>query len=183
MSKGRVILENTRLQLTLDRLCHELIENHGDFQNTVLLGIQERGARFADRLFQNLKVISKLPNLKYGKLDVTFHRDDFRTRKTPLEAHETQVDFLIQDKNVILIDDVLYTGRTIVAALSAMQHFGRPARVELVSLVDRRFNRHLPIQSHYTGVTVDALDEAYVKVEWEEHDGDDRVLLFANMKA
>jgi len=83
------------------------------------------------------------------------------------------------NKKVILIDDVLYTGRTIQASLAALQDFGRPEKVELLTLVDRRFNRHLPIVSDYTGMTVDALDEAYVKVEWENLDGQDRILLFS----
>ena len=84
----------------------------------------------------------------------------------------------MEDKKVLLVDDVLYTGRTIQAALTALQHYGRPEKVELVALVDRRFNRHLPIQSDYIGLTIDAIDEAYVKVEWEEQDGYDKIVLF-----
>jgi pyrimidine operon attenuation protein/uracil phosphoribosyltransferase len=113
-------------------------------------------------------------------LDITFYRDDFRIRETPLAASTTNMDFLVDDRKVILIDDVLYTGRTIHAALTALQHYGRPKQVELIALVDRRFNRHLPIQSDYIGLTVDAVDEAYVKVEWKEIEGSDKILLFSN---
>ncbi|HQU61209.1 MAG TPA: phosphoribosyltransferase family protein, partial [Saprospiraceae bacterium] len=94
----------------------------------------------------------------------------------------TEIDFIVEDKRVVLVDDVLYTGRTVQAALTALNHYGRPLQVELLALVDRRFNRHLPIQSDYIGVTVDALDHAYVRVEWADTDGEDRVMLFADKK-
>ncbi len=176
--KDRIILEGSRLQLTLDRLCHQIIENHGDFKDTCLIGVQVRGVKFANRLHQNLLQILDLSEINYGKLDVTFYRDDFRRRDSPLVASRTEMDFLVEGKRVLLIDDVLYTGRTIRAALDALQHYGRPKNVELVSWVDRRFNRHLPIQADYVGVTVDALEEAYVKVEWKEEYDQDRVLLY-----
>lgn len=117
-------------------------------------------------------------DLPYGKLDITFYRDDFRHRTKPLEAHPTQINFLVEGKRVILIDDVLYTGRTVQAALTALNHYGRPERVELAVMVDRRFNRHLPIQADYTGITVDALHHAYVRVEWTETHGADQILIF-----
>lgn len=180
MSKGRVILESQRFQLTIDRMCHQLIEAYDDFSDTCLIGIQHRGVLLADRLQQRLTSILGIDQITYGKLDITFYRDDFRTRTTPLKASHTEIDFLVEDKKVLLVDDVLYTGRTVQAALTALQHYGRPQIVELVALIDRRFNRHLPIRSDYLGLTVDALDEAYVKVEWEHIDGADRVLLFAN---
>lgn len=164
----------------IDRLCHQLIENYNTFENACLVGVQPRGVYFADRIHKRLQSILKVKNIEYGKLDITFHRDDFRTREKPLKASVTEMEFLVEDKKVLLIDDVLYTGRTIQAALSALQHYGRPEKVELVTMVDRRFNRHLPIQSDYTGLTIDAIDEAYVKVEWEEHDGTDRIILYPN---
>ena len=134
----------------------------------------------ANRINERLTTILGGTKIDYGKLDITFYRDDFRTREVPLKASSTELDFLVEGKDVILIDDVLYTGRTIQAGLSALQHYGRPREVKLLSLIDRRFNRHLPIQSDYIGLRVDAIDEAYVKVEWEEVEGMDRVLLFAN---
>ena len=182
MEKGRIILNPQRFKLTIDRLCHELIEEYSNFDNACIIGIQQHGVWLADHLHRRLLSILKVPQIQYGKLDITFYRDDFRIRAKPLEASATEIDFLVEDKRVILVDDVLYTGRTVHAALTALQHYGRPKQVELLSLVDRRFNRHLPIQSDYSGLTVDALEEAYVKVEWEERDGENRVLLFAHKK-
>ncbi len=179
MKGGKTILAKERFKLTIERLCHELIEKYEDFSETCIIGVQERGVLLADRVIERLKVLSPKITIEYGKLDITFYRDDFRTRTEPLKASSTEIDFLIENKKVILIDDVLYTGRTIQASLAALQDFGRPAQVELLTLVDRRFNRHLPICSDYTGITVDALDEAYVKVEWENLDGQDRILLFS----
>jgi len=179
MSRGKTILAKERFKLTIERLCHQLIEQYEDFSDTCIIGVQERGVLLADSVIETLKKIAPKSNIEYGKLDITFYRDDFRTRTEPLKASTTDVDFLIEGKKVILIDDVLYTGRTIQAALAALQDFGRPAKVELLTLVDRRFNRHLPILSDYTGIVVDALDEAYVKVEWENIDGQDRVLLYS----
>ncbi len=179
MRKGKTILAKERFKLTIERLCHELIEEYEDFSNTCIIGVQERGVLLADRIIERLKHLSPKTKLEYGKLDITFYRDDFRRRNEPIKASTTEIGFLIENRKVILIDDVLYTGRTIQAALAALQDFGRPAQVKLLTLVDRRFNRHLPIRSDYTGLTVDSLDEAYVKVEWENIDGQDRILLFS----
>lgn len=179
MKGGKNILDKERFKLTVERLCHQLIEKYEDFSDTCIIGVQERGVLLADRVIERMKHLAPKSSIAYGKLDITFYRDDFRTRTEPLKASSTEIGFLIENKKVILIDDVLYTGRTIQAALAALQDFGRPAQVELLTLVDRRFNRHLPIMSDYTGITVDALDESYVKVEWEHLDGQDRVLLFS----
>ena len=179
MKIDRLVLGGKKFDLTLVRLCHQLIENHGDFSNTCLIGVQERGVKFADRIHSSLTGILKDKKVSYGKLDVTFYRDDFRMREMPLAASMTEIDFLVDGKRVVLIDDVLYTGRTIRAALDALQHYGRPSQVELLVLVDRRFNRHLPIRADYVGVTVDALDDAYVKVDWRTaKEGGDQILLF-----
>jgi pyrimidine operon attenuation protein/uracil phosphoribosyltransferase len=178
MSHGRVILTQGRFALTLDRLCYQLIENYDDFDQTCLVGIQPRGVALAERINRRLLDITGVSHIEYGKLDITFYRDDFRHRDKPLRASVTEMDFLVENKNVVLIDDVLYTGRTVQAALTALQHYGRPRRVELLALVDRRFNREIPIEADYTGIRVDALDEAYVKVEWQEVEGEDQVLLF-----
>jgi len=180
MKKGRIILESERIDLTIKRLCYNIIESHDDHDDICLIGIQPRGIHLADRIYAGLTEISAFDEIHYGKLDITFYRDDFRKRDTPLKASSTEIDFLVENKIVILIDDVLYTGRTVQAALTALQDFGRPKRVELLSLIDRRFNRHLPIKSDYVGMTVDALNEAYVKVNWAELDGINNVLLFAN---
>ncbi|MEO6132955.1 MAG: bifunctional pyr operon transcriptional regulator/uracil phosphoribosyltransferase PyrR [Saprospiraceae bacterium] len=179
MGAGRIILSEQKLNLVLDRLTHQLIEHHGDFSDSCLIGIQPRGIALSDRLVQRLYSLGRIPNLQYGLLDITFHRDDFRTRHEPLKASITKIDFLVDNKKIILVDDVLYTGRTIQAAISALQHFGRPEKIELLVLIDRRFNRDLPIQSDYAGMVVDALDQAYVKVEWEE-DGSGKVRIYPN---
>lgn len=180
MKKGRSILEKERFALTIDRLCHQLIENYQDFEGSCIVGIQPRGVFLADRIYQRLTELVASKSIEYGKLDITFFRDDFRLRQEPLKVNSIKMDFLIEGKKVLLIDDVLYTGRTIQAALAALQQYGRPEKVELLSLVDRRFNRHLPIQSDYVGLTVDAIDEAYVKVEWKGIDKADRILLFSD---
>ncbi|MBI5915303.1 MAG: bifunctional pyr operon transcriptional regulator/uracil phosphoribosyltransferase PyrR [Bacteroidetes bacterium] len=178
MSNGRVILTNERFALTIERLCHQLIENHDAFQNTCLIGIQQGGVPLVGRIHRRLLEITGISNIKNGKLDITFYRDDFRHRSKPIRASVTEMDFLIEGKKVVLMDDVLYTGRSVQAAMSALQDFGRPLKVELLTLVDRRFNRDLPIKADYTGIRVDALDEAYVRVEWQEVEGEDQVLLF-----
>ncbi len=179
MATGRIILSEQKLNLVLDRLSHQLIEYHGDFKDSCIIGIQPRGKALSDRIIARLQAIGHFKHLQYGLLDVTFHRDDFRTRQGPLKASEMKMDFLVDNKKVILIDDVLYTGRTIQAAISTLQHFGRPEKIELLVLVDRRFNRDLPIQSDYAGMAVDALDQAYVKVEWDEGGGG-RVRIYAS---
>lgn len=179
MKKSKIILKDERFTLTIDRLCHQLIEQYDDFQDTCLIGIQEGGVLMGDRIYARLLEILEVDKIEYGKLDITFYRDDFRTRTKPLKASTTEMDFILEGKKVILIDDVLYTGRSVHAAMTAIQHYGRPEHVELMVMVDRRFNRHLPIQSDYVGLTIDALDEAYVKVEWTEIDGKDRIMLIA----
>lgn len=176
MGAGRIILPEQKLDLVLERLAHQLIEHHGDFSNSCIIGIQPRGVPLADRIVNKLHSLGSFPNLDYGLIDPTFHRDDFRTRNEPIKAYATKIEFLVHNRKVILVDDVLYTGRTIQASISALQHFGRPEKIELLVLIDRRFNRDLPIQSDYAGMVVDALDQAYVKVEWHgDHAGKVRI--------
>ncbi len=124
-----------------------------------------------------LKEEYKVKEIKLGLLDITFFRDDFRRSDKPLEASTTNIDFLVEGKNVVLIDDVLYTGRSIRAALTAIQSFGRPQEIELLTLIDRRFSRHLPIQPNYRGRQVDAINNEKVQVMWKENEGKDVVYL------
>lgn len=180
MTEGRTILTTERFGLTMERLCQQLIEQYDFFADTCLVGIQTGGVALGDRLQARLTELLQVPKIDYGKLDITFYRDDFRRGNKILAPSATEMDFLVEDKNVVLLDDVLYTGRTIQAALTALNHFGRPRSVALLVMVDRRFNRHLPIEPDYVGIVVDALDEAYVKVEWKEVEGEDRILLFAD---
>ena len=152
-----------------------MLENHLDLDNTVLIGIQPRGIYVSDRLVQELS--KQLNGIKpqYGKLDITFYRDDIR--KELHIANQTDIPFSIENKNVVLIDDVLYTGRTIRAALDALMDYGRPSKVELCVLIDRRFSRQLPIQPDYVGRSIDSIVTQKVKVYWREKDGKEEVSL------
>ncbi len=173
----KVLLNATEVQIALHRLACQLIENHDTFNNTVLVGIQPRGVFLAERLKTLLQQEYKIKNIQLGYLDITFYRDDFRRSDKPLEANKTKLNFVVEDKKVVFIDDVLYTGRSIRSALTAIQDFGRPLEVELLTLIDRRFSRHLPIQPDYRGRQVDAIGDEKVKVCWEENDGEDAVYL------
>lgn len=173
----KVLLSSKEIHIILHRLACQLLENHLDFTNTVLIGIQPRGSFLANRLAKILQEEYKVSEIKLGLLDITFFRDDFRRSDKPLEASTTNIDFLVEGKNVVLIDDVLYTGRSIRAALTAIQSFGRPQEIELLTLIDRRFSRHLPIQPNYRGRQVDAINDEKVKVMWEENEGKDVVYL------
>src|SRR5690606_13910713 len=173
----KVLLNEKEIEIALHRLSCQLIENHNTFENTVLIGIQPRGIFLANRLKAMLEKDYKIKAIKLGYLDITFFRDDFRRSSKPLEANTTKIDFLVENKRVVFIDDVLYTGRSIRAALTAIQSFGRPAEIELLTLIDRRFSRHLPIQPDYRGRQVDAINEEEVKVMWKEQEGEDKVYL------
>ena len=173
----KVLLNSKEVNIILHRLACQLIEKHSDFTNTVLVGIQPRGKFLADRLCKVLREDYRIKNVKLGYLDITFFRDDFRRGEKPLEANTTEIDFMVENKNVVFIDDVLYTGRSIRAALTAIQSFGRPSEIELLTLIDRRFSRHLPIQPDYRGRQVDAINNEKVKVNWIENDGEDSVYL------
>ena len=171
----KTILNEPQLEITIQRLTHQLLENHINLENTVLIGIQPRGIYFSDRIVQQLKGQVNPASIRYGKLDITFYRDDVRTGLH--ELNQTDIPFSIENTNVVLIDDVLWTGRTIRAALDALLDFGRPAKVELCVLIDRRFSRQLPIQSDYTGKSIDSIITQKVKVYWKEKDGKDEVAL------
>lgn len=177
MVNERLILDSKKLQLTIKRLCYQLIENHHDFSDSVILGLQPRGIYMADRIHKELEQILN-KRVLLGRLDVTFFRDDFRRRESPLIPNATKIDFTIENKKVILIDDVLYTGRTIRSGLDAMLAYGRPQNVELMVLVDRRYSRHLPVEANYIGTQVDSIAEERVKVEWKETDGKDQIILY-----
>lgn len=178
MMKPRIILDSKHIEITVTRLCYQLIEVHNDFSNTVIIGLQPRGVYLSQRIQKKLTEILKKKDIQCGSLDTTFYRDDFRTKE--LVPNATEIDFIIEDKNVILVDDVLYTGRTIRSGLDAMLAFGRPKDVELLVLIDRRLSRHLPIQAKYIGKTIDSIASEKVKVDWKETDGSDKVTLLSN---
>jgi pyrimidine operon attenuation protein/uracil phosphoribosyltransferase len=175
--KPVTILDSKAFGLTITRLCHQLIEDHADLKGVALIGLQPRGILLARRLRSELKRILGSEQLEYGELDITFHRDDFRHRSSLPSPSATQLDFSLDDRTVVLVDDVLFTGRTIRAGLDAMLAFGRPASVQLLVLIDRRFSRQLPIQPDHVGKWVDSIEDERVTVEWKEEEGADRVML------
>lgn len=171
----KLVLNEQQLDLTIRRLSHQILENHPDLKETVIIGMQPRGIFLSDRIVSNLSEMSGNSTVLYGKLDITFYRDDFRN-----ELHipnQTDIPFSIENKTVILIDDVLYTGRTVRAAMDALLDYGRPAKVALCVLIDRRFSRQLPIQPDYTGRSIDSIITQKVKVLWSENEGRDEVVL------
>ena len=169
----KTVLTEQQLAIIMQRLSHQILENHLDLANTVLIGIQPRGIYVSDRIVAQLKQQIDPSKICYGKLDITFYRDD--VRKELHIANKTDIPFSIENKNVVLIDDVLYTGRTIRAALDALLDFGRPAKVELCILIDRRFSRQLPIQADYIGKSIDSIITQKVRVFWKEKDGQEQV--------
>ena len=169
------ILKEQELAITIKRLAHQVLENHVNLDNTVLIGIQPRGIFLSDKIVDEIKKEVPGALVHYGKLDITFYRDDIR--KELHIANRTDIPFSIEGKHIILIDDVLYTGRTIRAALDALLDFGRPEKVELCVLIDRRFSRQLPIQPDYIGRSIDAIVSQKVKVFWKTKDGKEEVCL------
>ena len=162
------ILDKSRLQITIERLAYQVIENYTDLSSVVFLGIQPRGVFLADKIYNQISKMGLEVLPQYGKIDITFYRDDIR--KELHEPNKTDISFSIEEKNVILIDDVLYTGRTIRAALDALLSFGRPQKVELCVLINRRYSRQLPIQPDYCGKAIDSIISQKVKVEWDKEE-------------
>lgn len=176
--KPRVILDSQQLELTINRLCYQLIENHDDFANSAIIGLQPRGVYVSKRIHEQLVKMTGNKDIRHGSLDATFFRDDFRTRETPRIPEVTELNFNVENLKVILVDDVLYTGRSVRASMDALLAFGRPQLVELLVLIDRRYTRHLPIMPNYTGKTVNTSTAEKVAVEWKETEGKDCVKLF-----
>ena len=174
----KTVINEQQLSITIKRLAHQVLEAHAEIEDTVVIGIQPRGVFVSERFVAELKRLLPASQIRYGILDITFYRDDIRD-----ELHvpnQTDIPFSIENKRVILVDDVLYTGRTIRAALDALLDFGRPAKVELCVLVDRRFSRELPIQPDYVGKSIDSIISQKVKVFWKERDGREEVVLLEN---
>jgi pyrimidine operon attenuation protein/uracil phosphoribosyltransferase len=177
MIEERQILNQKDIQITIERLCQQLIENHGVFKNTVIVGVQPRGTFLSNRIIGKLKQLLNTTDLESGSLDISFYRDDLRRRDEPIVPEVMDMNLSLEGKNVVLIDDVLFTGRSIRSAIDALMAFGRPKSVELLTLIDRRFSRDLPIQPNYVGRTIDAIDSERVIVEWKEINGKDRILM------
>ena len=170
----KTIVTAQQIPLIIKRLAHQILEEHPDPAETVFIGVQPRGIYLSNRLVKELEMLYG-KKIKYGLLDITFYRDDYR--KQLHVPNQTRIDFSIENKSVVIIDDVLYTGRTTRAALDALLDFGRPSRVELCVLIDRRFSREFPILSNYAGKTIDTIFSQKVKVNWQEQDGKDEVVL------
>ena len=171
----KTILTEKELEITVQRLSHQLLENHLSYQDLVIIGIQPRGIFFSDRIIQQVNTQIQPEKITYGKLDITFYRDDIRQGLHTI--NRTDIPFSIENKEVILVDDVLYTGRTVRAAMDALLAFGRPAKVELCVLIDRRFSREVPIQADYIGRSIDTIITQKVKVLWKERDEKEEVVL------
>lgn len=163
---SKILLNSQKLTIILKRLACQLVENHPGLENTVLIGLQPRGVYLLDQLVLILEAELGLSKVKSGYLDTTFFRDDFRRSEKILAANATQLEVQIEGKSIVLIDDVLFTGRSIRAALTAIDSYGRPSNIELLTLIDRRFSRHLPIQPDYLGAQIDALEGDKVRVKW-----------------
>lgn len=174
----KTILSKEQLALTIKRLAHQILENHPSLEDTVIIGLQPRGIFLSDRIVKELEKLVPPAAIQYGKLDITFYRDD--VRKSLHIASNTDIPFSIENKNVILVDDVLYTGRTIRAALDALLDYGRPSKVALCVLVDRRFSRELPIQPDYLGKAIDTIYSQRVTVLWKENNISEQVMLLDN---
>lgn len=176
--KSTEILNSLQVSLTIKRLCYQLIENHHNFSKSVLIGLQPNGIFLANRIKSNLE-ISIQDEVQTGSLDITFFRDDFRRKEKPLIPSVTNIDFSIENKKVILVDDVFFTGRTVRSALDAIMTFGRPLSVEFLTLIERRFVQNIPIKADYIGKSIDTIKEEKVSVLWKETNGKDQILLYS----
>ena len=173
----KVLLDSKKIDIILNRLVCQLVENHKDFDNTVLIGLQPRGAFLVEKILEIFN--NEYPNIeiKSGILDFTFFRDDFRRSEKTLSASSTQINFSVENKNVVLIDDVLFTGRSIKAAMSSMDSYGRPNSIELLVLIDRRYKREIPIEANYCGAKIDTFKGDRVNVVWGKNSKDNIIYI------
>ena len=177
MLKEREILNKDSIAITIERLCYQLIEQHNIFKNTVLVGLQPRGTYLNNRILQKLKTILPDSVIESGNVDISFYRDDLMRRESPIVPEEMDIHISLEGKNIVLVDDVLFTGRSVRSALDALMTFGRPKSIQLLTLINRRFSRNLPIEPNYVGKTIDVMKSEKIIVEWEDTTGIDRVLI------
>ena len=176
MLDQRKLLGPEEIKLTIRRLCQQLIENHSDFSNTVFIGIQPRGSLLCKRIISEMSLIDKSLSIMSGNIDISFHRDDIMRRDEPIVPKSMDINFNVEEKNVVLIDDVLFTGRTIRAAIEEIFSFGRPSTIQLGVLVDRG-HRELPIKANFVGKNIPTSDNEHVHVYIEEVDSIEEVCL------
>ena len=176
MSDSRQILNKKQIAIMIRRLCHQLIENHHDFSDTVIISLLPRGRQVSKQIIDKLEVIIG-KKIKSGELDISFYRDDLRKHTEPIVPYKMNMNVSVDNKHVVIIDDVLYTGRSVRAAIDALMPFGRPRSIELLVLIDRRLSRHLPIQPNYVGKVIDSIDSERVVVLIDEIDGNDKILI------
>jgi len=175
MGKNNIILDASDIQRKLTRITHEILEVHKVIDNLTLIGIQTRGVFLAERIKSRIKDIEGI-DIPIGKIDITLYRDDWTRISSHPVVKTTSISFSVDKKQIILVDDVLFTGRTIRAAMDALIDFGRPDRIELAVLVDRG-HRELPIQANYVGKFVETKRTETVNVMLKEHDGEDKVVV------
>lgn len=169
------VIDQEGLQRVITRIAHEILERNRGSKNLVLIGMKTRGEFLANRIYQKIKDIEKI-DIPFGVLDVTLYRDDFRTRMKQPQVSVSNITFDINEKDIILIDDVLYTGRTVRSALNALMDFGRPGSIQLFVLVDRG-HRELPIRADYVGKNIPTSQDEEIKVKMSEIDGEDAIYL------
>ena len=177
MMPKKVLLDSKKIDIILNRLVCQLVENHKDFDNTVLIGLQPRGTLLIDKILEIFNNEYPEIEIKSGILDFTFFRDDFRRSEKTLSASSTQINFSVENKNVVLIDDVLFTGRSIKAAMSSMDSYGRPNSIELLVLIDRRYKREIPIEANYCGAKIDTFKGDRVNVVWGKNSKDNIIYI------
>jgi len=175
MKEKARVLDKETLNRTLVRIAHEILEKNKGTQDLCLIGIRNRGAYIAKRLSDSIENIDQI-KIPVGVLDITLYRDDLTLIAASPVVHKTEIGFDINDKNVVLVDDVLYTGRTVRAALDALVDFGRPKSIQLAVLVDRG-HRELPIRADYAGKNIPTSKNETVEVHLEEVDGKDEVVI------
>ncbi|MBL7812277.1 MAG: bifunctional pyr operon transcriptional regulator/uracil phosphoribosyltransferase PyrR [Bacteroidetes bacterium] len=170
MIEPRILLDHTQIDLIIRRFALQIAENHGNLTNCAIIGMQPRGIMLSRKIHARLQSLFPESTVRYGELDNTFFRDDIGRGEIHV-PRPNRIDFSTEGLNIVLTDDVLFTGRSVRAGMDALMNFGRPARVELMTLIDRRYNRELPISADYVGAVVDSRSTGeYVRVEWNEDD-------------
>lgn len=175
MREKAQIMDEIEISRSISRISHEILERNSDLDNLVIIGIQRRGVPLAQRIAKKIEEVEgkKIP---VGVLDITFYRDDLSTLAEHPVINATELNFSVAGKSIILADDVLYTGRTVRAAIEAIMDLGRPAMIQLIVLIDRG-HKELPIHADYVGKNVPTSKSEVIHVHFKEIDGDNRVVI------